>query len=159
MLAGFVTIVVVIATYVVLLESDANETQVVSTVTIGDGLLTTESVSTLQLSAGGLNVSAAPCPVVNPARIARATIAFKGSVTAVGEGIVKLRVVTNYTGVNTEMVTVSASQGVDYWLGPIAWEPGSNYLITANAGLIQFCGQSGKATPDLQAIFDEAFPG
>ncbi len=112
----------------------------------------------LNLSAGGLVMSAAPCPEVDPALIARAPIAFMGTVTLHSEGYVELTVDKDYVGVGAEAVTLTASRGVDFWLGPVPWDVGSQYLVTAHSGVVSFCGQSGSATPELRAIFDEAFP-
>lgn len=103
-------------------------------------------------------MSAAPCPEVDSALIARAPIAFMGTVTAHGEGIVDLTVDRAYAGVRAKDVTVTASRGVDYWLGPVSWDVGGQYLVTAYSGVVRFCGQTGTATPELRAVFDEAFP-
>ena len=117
------------------------------------------SLTELNLSVGGLNVSAAPCPEVDSTLIARAQIAFMGTVTVHGEGIVELKVDKNYAGVSPETVTLTASRGVDFWLGPVAWDVGSQYLVTAQSGIVNFCGQTGRATPELRSVFDQAFPG
>lgn len=145
---------------VVLFEgSGGSDSPHVSSGTEADHRVTEPGSSTvLDLSAGGLDMSAAPCPEVDSALIARAPIAFKGTVTGHGQGIVDLVVERAYAGVRAEAATVTASRGVDYWLGPVAWDVGSQYLVTAYSGVVRFCGQTGKATAELQAVFDEAFP-
>ena len=113
----------------------------------------------LELSAGPLVTSAAPCPEVEPSLIARATVAFLGTVTVLGEGFVELTVDQAYAGVDSETVRVSASRSVDYWLGPVSWDVGGQYLVSAHSGLVLFCGRTGRATSELKAVFDEAFAG
>ena len=39
----------------------------------------------------------------------------------------------------------------------VAWEVDGQYLVTAYDGVVSYCGQTGPATPELQAVFDEAF--
>jgi hypothetical protein len=112
----------------------------------------------LELSAGPLVTGAAPCPQVEPPLIARATIAFLGTVTGKGEGFVELTVDKAFAGVDAEAVKVTASRSVDFWLGPVSWDVGSQYLVAAHSGLVRFCGQTSRATPELQAVFDAAFP-
>jgi len=118
-----------------------------------------ESSTALELSAGPLVTSAAPCPEVEPSLIARATVAFLGTVTVLGEGLVELTVDQAYAGADRETVRVSASRSVDYWLGPVSWEDGGQYLVAAHSGIVLFCGQTGRATSELRAVFDEAFAG
>ena len=117
------------------------------------------SSTALELSAGPLVTSAAPCPDVEPSLIASATVAFLGTATVLGEGLVELTVDQAYAGVDNETVRVSASRSVDYWLGPVSWEIGGQYLVAAHSGIVLFCGQTGRATSELRAVFDEAFAG
>jgi hypothetical protein len=111
----------------------------------------------LNLSAGGLSNHAATCPKVDSTLIGRDPIAFKGIVTAHRQGVVEFEVEQAYAGVSAKSVKLTAAQSVDYWLGPVHWEVGSHYLVTAAAGVVNFCGETGKAAPELQAVFDQAF--
>ena len=111
----------------------------------------------LNLSAGGLSNHAATCPKVDSTLIASDPIVFKGVVTVHREGYVEFEVEQAYAGVSAKVVTLTATQSVDFWLGPVHWEVGSHYLVTAAAGVVNFCGETGKATPELQAVFDQAF--
>ena len=111
----------------------------------------------LNLSAGGLSNHVATCPNVDSTLIASDPIVFKGVVTAHRQGFVEFEVEHAYAGVSAKVVTLTASQSVDYWLGPVHGEVGSHYLVTAAAGVVNFCGETGKATPELQAVFDQAF--
>ena len=48
--------------------------------------------------------------------------------------------------------TSAALDGVDFGQG-------QRYLLTATGGVVNGCGFSGPATPELERAFDEAFPG
>jgi hypothetical protein len=41
----------------------------------------------------------------------------------------------------------------------VIFEDGGHYLISAVDGEVRSCGLSGEVSPELQAIYDEAFPG
>jgi hypothetical protein len=111
----------------------------------------------LKLSTGGLNNSAAACPVVDVALIGSASIAFKGTVVVHEDGFAVLAVDVDYVGVGAPSVRLVAPPGVDAWLGPVSWTVGTQYLVTANSGVVNFCGRSGRATAELQDVFDQAF--
>ena len=51
-----------------------------------------------------------------------------------------------------------APEGLEALIGGVTFEPGQQYLITATDGVVNYCGFSGPATPELQALFDQAFP-
>ena len=161
MLAGAAAAVVAaVAIGVVLYESSGDEQlQLAAHGTVEAGHTQTEpgNSTVLNLSAGGLSNHAATCPSVNSTLIARDPIAFKGVVTVHREGFIELEVEQAYAGVSAKTVTLTATQSVDFWLGPVHWEVGSHYLVTAAAGVVNFCGETGKATPELQAVFDQAF--
>ena len=111
----------------------------------------------LTLSTGGLNNSAATCPMVDATTIGAASIAFKGTVVLSEDGVAQLAVDEDYIGVGAPTVKLVAPPGVDAWLGPISWTVGTQYLVTANSGVVNFCGRSGRATTKLQDVFDQAF--
>lgn len=145
---------------VVLYEASGDEQpQVAAPGTFAAGPTRTEPGDSpvLNLSAGGLSNHAAACPKVDSTLIASDPIVFKGVVTVHREGYVEFEVEQAYAGVSAKVVTLTATQSVDFWLGPVHWEVGSHYLVTAAAGVVNFCGETGKATPELQAVFDQAF--
>lgn len=145
---------------VVLYEASGDEQpQVAAPGTVAAGPTRTEPGDSpvLNLSAGGLSNHAAACPKVDSTLIASDPIVFKGVVTVHREGYVEFEVEQAYAGVSAKVVTLTATQSVDFWLGPVHWEVGSHYLVTAAAGVVNFCGETGKATPELQAVFDQAF--
>jgi hypothetical protein len=124
-----------------------------SNVPVDGGLEPTEE---LRLSTGGL-VSSPACPPVDAAAIAASSVAFKGTVVTRGNGEAKLTVDESYVGAPTSTVTLFAPPGVDAWLGPVSWTVGTQYFVTANSGIVSFCGRSGRATPELRKVFEQAF--
>lgn len=140
---------------VLMLGGDDEPEVALSATTIADSEPGNETE--LRLSTGGLNVSAATCPAVDATIIAQAPIAFKGTVTMHGDGVVQVIVDEAYAGVDAQTVTLTSPPGMEGFLGGVAWDVGSQYLVTANSGVVNFCGRSGPATDELQAVFDQAF--
>jgi hypothetical protein len=89
-----------------------------------------------------------------------AQIAFAGTVTGVEGEVVTLRVDRWFTGAEVdEVVVTSPVEGESALLGGVELETGGEYLISAADGAVQTCGVSGTISPELEAIYDEAFPG
>lgn len=112
----------------------------------------------LQLDAGGEDIMAS-CIVFSPEELERvAEIAFAGTVTSVDGDTVTLRVDTWFRGEEAiSEVVLNAPQGMEALIGGIPFENGSQYLISAQDGNVNYCGFSGEATPDLRAGFEQAF--
>ena len=111
----------------------------------------------LELNAGTDDVMAM-CMQISPELIADTQIAFKGTVQTSENGIVTLTIDQPYKGTDAQMATLVAPEGMEALIGGVAFEPGQQYLITATDGVVNYCGFSGPATPELQALFDQAFP-
>jgi hypothetical protein len=161
MLAGVAAVVVAAVAIGVAVHDARGDEQpsLAASGTVDTGPTQTEpgNSTALGLSAGGLSNHAATCPKVDSKLIASDPIVFKGVVTAKREGFVEFKVEHAYAGVSATTVTLTAAKSVDFWLGPVHWEVGGHYLVTAAAGVVNFCGETGKATPELQAVFDQAF--
>ena len=56
-------------------------------------------------------------------------------------------------------VSTTLTTFLDLLIGGVTFEPGQQYLITATDGVVNYCGFSGPVSPELQALFDQAFPG
>lgn len=112
--------------------------------------------SVLELSSGNDDIMAS-CIQVDASIIALNQTAFKGTVTMADAGVVQLTVDEAYVGVTEQSVTLSAPEGMEALIGGVAWEVGAQYLVSAWDGTVNYCGQTGPATPELQAIYDEAF--
>jgi hypothetical protein len=113
-------------------------------------------LTVLDLSAG-VDDAMAMCIALDPTILAQSQVAFKGTVTSADAGVVQLTVDDAYVGVDAQAVTLSAPDGMQALIGGIEWEVGGQYLVTAWDGVVNYCGQTGPAEPELQAIFDEAF--
>jgi hypothetical protein len=113
-------------------------------------------LTVLDLSAG-VDDAMAMCIALDPTILAQSQVAFKGTVTAADAGVVQLTVDDAYVGVDAQAVTLSAPDGMQALIGGVEWNVGGQYLVTAWDGVVNYCGQTGPATPELQAMFDQAF--
>lgn len=155
--AAAAAVVAVVAIGVTVMNRDDDAPEVATTVAPtapagtqpGDGTV-------LELDAGVEDLLAS-CMVLDPTVLAQAPIAFRGTVTLADAGVVQLTVDQAYRGVDAQAVTLLAPEGQDALVGGVAWEVGQQYLVTAYDGTVAYCGQTGPATPELQAIFDQAF--
>jgi hypothetical protein len=87
-------------------------------------------------------------------------LAFKGTVTAIDGDQATLAVEQWYRGGTADEVTIAGPADNEVaLLGAVPLEDGESYLVSASDGVVRSCGQSGLVSPELQAIFDEAFGG
>ena len=107
----------------------------------------------LELTAPGDNV-AQMCIQISPELLADMQVAFKGTVQTSENGIVTLTIDQAYKGTDAQVATLVAPEGMEALIGGVTFEPGQQYLITATDGVVNYCGFSGPATPELQALFD-----
>lgn len=112
----------------------------------------------LELSLGAADTMAS-CLPVDAALLADMPVAFAGTATAVDGEAVTLEVDRWYQGGDAEVVELRATGGQAALIAGFDLEVGERYLISASEGTVTFCGFSGPATPELTALFDEAFPG
>ena len=63
-----------------------------------------------------------------------------------------------YRGGSADLVTVE-NLGGSVALDGVEFVAGDDYLVTATDGVVNVCGFSGPATPELEASFEEAFGG
>lgn len=87
-------------------------------------------------------------------------VAFAGTVTAVTSDGVTLDVDRTYAGEEADVVTLATGPEVTaVELDGVEFVTGERYLITVVDGLVQICGVSGPASPELEAIYDRWFGG
>lgn len=111
----------------------------------------------LELTAGGEDIMAS-CMMFSPEELERvAELAFEGTATTVEDDRITLSVDTWYRGGEAAQVALTAPQGMEALIGGIPFETGEQYLISAQAGSVNYCGFSGPATPELRAGFEQAF--
>jgi hypothetical protein len=84
-------------------------------------------------------------------------VAFEGTVVASEGDSVTLDVDRWFKGGEASQVVLRAPQGLEALIDGIAFEVGSQYLITATDGNVNYCGFSAKSTPEMRAAFEEAF--
>lgn len=128
-------------------------------VAAGDnGSATRKPPSTLALrlpdAAGG--VSMGSCIRFDVAILRDMPLAFGGTVTAVDGDSVTLDVDHWYKGGSADVVTL-ATTGQSVALDGVEFTQGTRYLVAATDGVVNSCGYTGEATPDLAKAFDEAF--
>jgi hypothetical protein len=99
------------------------------------------------------------CIMVSPEILADVEVGFAGTVTAIDDEQVTLEVTKWYVGGTAETVVVSAPSGLEALIGSVPFALGEDFLVSATNGVVNYCGLSGQATPDMQAMYDAAFPG
>ncbi len=112
----------------------------------------------MELSAGA-DDPMAMCIMFSVEELAKAQVAFEGTVSSVEGETVTLDVDTWYRGGDTAQVVLNAPAGMEALLGGVPFEVGSQYLVTAYDGNVNYCGFTGPSTPELKAAFEEAFAG
>ncbi len=124
-----------------------------------NGLPRGTPAAALELSAPAEDMMAS-CIMFSPEELARvAEIAFEGTVTSVEGSTVTLTVDTWFKGGDHTEVALDAPLGMEALIGGIPFETGNQYLISAQAGTVNYCGFSGPSTPDYRAAFQQAFAG
>ena len=104
--------------------------------------------------------AAGRCMVPNADALAGQSLAFEGTVTEITDSVVVLEPEHFYTGDVTDLVEVQApTPDLRALLGAVEFEVGGHYLVSATDGRVTLCGFSGRATDDLRALYEEAFPG
>lgn len=112
----------------------------------------------LRLALGDSNAISS-CLPVEAGFLADMPVAFEGTATAVEGEVVTLAVDEWFAGGDAEIVELVAQSGMQALIGGIDFEVGTTYLVSAESGNVNFCGYSDVASPELRAIYDEAFPG
>jgi hypothetical protein len=112
----------------------------------------------LELTAGASDALAS-CIMMSPEIIAGSEVAFAGTATTIDGETVTLAVTKWYTGGDSEAVIVTAPAGFEALIGSVPFAEGGSFLVSATDGVVNYCGMSGEATAELQALYDAAFPG
>ncbi|MEJ5913108.1 hypothetical protein [Pseudokineococcus sp. 1T1Z-3] len=95
---------------------------------------------------------------VTPEAVADNDLAVEATAVDVADGVVRLDVVEDFAGGAGEQVDVPQPEAdLPAELSPGVFEVGETYLVTADAGTVQACGQSGPVTPELRAVYEDAF--
>ncbi|KZX22334.1 hypothetical protein ACH61_00487 [Rathayibacter tanaceti] len=97
------------------------------------------------------------CSPVTAAALAPAQLAFRAEVRSIDRRTVTLRVLERFAGEVGDSVTVGQGRESAVDGAPIAFETGVDYLIAADGDTILTCGLSGQSSPELAALYREAF--
>jgi hypothetical protein len=112
----------------------------------------------LALPAG--DPAAMSCLPVSADTLGTLPVAFAGTATAVADGEVRLEVDRWYRGGDAATVVLrNPGQDAQALVGAADFQEGEDYLVSADQGTVSVCGLTGRASPELQAIYDEAFAG
>jgi hypothetical protein len=85
--------------------------------------------------------------------------AFEGTVTSVDGGAATLEVDQWYAGGDASTVTVEApSKALEDLLLAVDFQEGQTYLVSADGDRVTLCGFTAETTPELEALYAEAFP-
>jgi len=112
----------------------------------------------LALSTGDVDPTLASCLALDPTIVAQSPIAFRAVVGTVEGEQVTMTVDTWYAGGDADVVELTAPAGMEALIGGLDFQPGATYLVSAYDGVVSYCGLTGPATPELQALYDQAFP-
>jgi hypothetical protein len=122
----------------------------------GGGTDPVASGPAVELTAGGEDLTAM-CIMFSVEELARAPLAFEGTVTTVEGDTVTLDVDHWFKGGDAGQVILNAPQGMEALIAGIPFQVGGQYLITAYDGNVNYCGFSGPSTPEFRAAFEQAF--
>jgi hypothetical protein len=122
----------------------------------GDGGDPVATEPALVLNAG-VDDAMASCIMFSVEELAKAPLAFEGTVSSSEDETVTLTVDEWFKGGDAAVVELHAPAGMEALIGGIPFEEGQQYLITAYDGTVNYCGFSGPSTPEFRAAFEQAF--
>lgn len=137
------------------LAQNTTQDEMVAPTSPAEGLSTT--AAPLALVADGS--TAGKCAVPSAETLATFDTAFEGTVTSIDGGVVTLQVDTWFAGTSQPAtVTVAApSQDMKDLLMAVDFQQGKTYLVSASGDRVTLCGFTAPKTPDLEALYSQAF--
>lgn len=115
-----------------------------------------QTVTTLDASAP----RAGRCMVLSADLLGAQELALDGTVTEVADQTATLEVTRWYAGGETDLVELAApAADLTALIGAVQLEVGQRYLVAATDGSVAACGMSAAYTPELAALYAEAFGG
>jgi hypothetical protein len=113
---------------------------------------------TRALTADG--ATTAKCAMPSAQVLATFDTAFQGTVTSIDDGTVTLEVDRWYAGEEASTVTVEApSKALEDLLLAVDFEEGRTYLVSADDERVTLCGFTAETSPELEALYEEAYAG
>ena len=122
----------------------------------GDGEDPVASGPPLELNAAGEDPMAM-CIMFSVEELAKMEVAFEGTVTSVEGETVTLDVDEWFKGGDAGQVILNAPADMEALIAGFPFEVGTQYLITAYDGNVNYCGFSGPSTPEFRTAFEQAF--
>ena len=114
----------------------------------------------LALALPGGDPAMMSCLPVSAETLGALPVAFAGTATEVTDGQVRLEVERWYRGGDAATVLLrNPGEDMQALLGATDFAVGEDYLVSADQGTVSVCGLTGPASPELQAVYDAAFPG
>jgi hypothetical protein len=120
---------------------------------------TGDEPTVLALDGPGTQDPMAMCLQVTAENLAMFPVAFAGRAIAVDDGVATLEVTRWYRGGDADQVTIAAPPAQPALIGGVDIEAGGDYLITADQNTVSSCYFSDVSTPELEALYAEAFEG
>ena len=108
---------------------------------------------------GGGGIASGSCIQVTPETLRAQDQAFAARAIAVDGNTVTLEVTKRFTGTVADRVEVQQSDAITSDFSNVRFEMGESYLVSAGDGTIRGCGLSGTDSPELRALYVEAFGG
>ncbi|MDZ5663051.1 hypothetical protein SFC79_14835 [Nocardioides sp. S-58] len=101
---------------------------------------------------------AGKCAMPSAETLATFDTAFAGTVTSIDGGTATLEVDQWYAGEEASTVTVEApGDDLQDLLMAVDFQEGAAYLVSADGDRVSLCGFSGEQSPELEALYAEAF--
>ena len=117
-----------------------------------------QDAGTLALTADGS--TAGKCAMPSAEVLSTFDTAFEGTVTSIDGGTATLEVDEWYAGGEASTVTVEApSKAHEDLLMAVDFQEGQTYLVSADGDRVTLCGFTAETTPELEALYAEAFGG
>lgn len=121
---------------------------------------TSESMSNEPLALTADASTAGKCAMPSAEVLSTFDTAFEGTVTSVEDGTATLEVDQWYAGGEASTVTVEAPGGsLDDLLMAVDFQEGQTYLVSADGDRVTLCGFTAETSPELEAMYAQAFPG
>ena len=111
----------------------------------------------MALDGGGATDPMAMCMQIDATTLAMFPIAFAGTAIEMEDGVATLEVTEWFRGGDADQVTISAPPAQPALIGGVDIEVGGDYLITADNNTVSSCNFSDVASPELEALYREAF--
>ena len=150
---------VVAAALVVVLSGCGSDDDTAATTepTATESPSTSTSDETLALTADGS--TAGKCAMPSAEILSTFDTAFEGTVTSVDGGTATLEVAQWYAGGDASTVTVEApSKALEDLLMAVDFQEGRTYLVSADNDRVTLCGFTAETSPELEALYVEAYP-